>query len=167
MEAHFNKYLILNADFSIGNNIEYEDFKYNCIANFIYNQIENKNCFLFEMMPTKHSIIYDVTSSYKEVVINTKKCLFTIDLDLNRDEIYDIIKEQEFYLGNLIIICSQVSEKTLKNIANLWNSGLYKTGLEIFKMDSDGLSFYWYNPKDSFAENTFENFVVSFNANFK
>lgn len=158
----FNKYIILNTDFSGEYSIEYENLKYNFITDFICNQIGNKNCFLFEMMPTKHSIIYDITSSHKEAKINAKKCLYTSNINLKKEDIYNIIKEEEFYLGHLLIIISEIKEKDLIDIANLWSNGIYKTGLEIFKMDSDGLSFYWYNPKSDLAENDFESFVNNF-----
>jgi hypothetical protein len=158
----FNKYTVLNVDFSSESNIEYENLKYNSIADFIYTQIANKNYFLFEMMPTKHSIIYDITPMYKETKINEKKSLYTSNVQLEKEDIYNIVKEEEFYLGHLIIIVSDVKERDIVDIANLWSNEIYKTGLEIFKMDSDGLSFYWYNPKNNLAENDFKSFINDF-----
>lgn len=158
----FNKYSVLNADFSNNYNLEYEKLKYSFITNFIYTHIQNKKCFLFEMMPKNNSILYEVTSSNKEIKINGKKCLYTSNINLSKEDICKIINEEEFYLGHLLIVINEISENNLFNIANLWSNEIFKTGLEFFKMDSDGLSFYWYNPKDNFAEIDFQTFINDF-----
>ncbi|MCJ1805876.1 hypothetical protein MRP92_02995 [Flavobacterium covae] len=164
--VEFNKYIVLNADFSNRYGVEYTDLKYDVISSFISSQIEDSKCSLFEMKPTKNSIIYDITSSYKEAKINSKNCLFTNSINLSKTDIRNIVGEEDFYLGHLLIIISELNEEKVIDLVNLWGDDLLKTGLEFFKMDSDGLSFYWYNPTDSLAENDFKNMINIFERNF-
>lgn len=157
-----NKYVILNVDFSNKYDHEYNNLKYNTIATFIFNQVENYKCFLFEMKPTKNSIIYDITSLHQEIRINSKSCLYTDDINLSKKDIRNIVEDEGFYLGHLIIVLDKPNEKNIVDLVNLWNEGIYKTGLEFFKMDSDGLSFYWYNPTNNKAENNFKEMISNF-----
>jgi hypothetical protein len=163
--VNFNKHIVLNVDFIDKYSIEYDNLKYDTIVSFIFNQIDDGKCFLFEMKPTKNSIIYDITSSYKEEKINSKNCLYTDCINLSKDDIRNIVKEEDFYLGHLLIIISVLNKEKILDLVNLWSDGVYKTGLEFFKMDSDGLSFYWYNPTSILAENDFKNMVNNFKSN--
>ncbi|CVK17266.1 hypothetical protein Ga0061079_1381 [Apibacter mensalis] len=146
----FNKYVVLNIDFD-------SSFlnKNDVILNFIFNQIGKQECFLFEMKPTKNSIIYDITSSYIETKINSKKCLYTKGINLLKEDIKNIIETDDFYLGNLIIVLNELNNEMILNLINLWDSGIYEVGVEFFRMCNDGLSFYWYNPTDPHAEDKF------------
>lgn len=158
----FNKYIVLNIDFPNRYSTEYDNLKYDAIASFIYSQMEDGKCSLFEMEPTKNSIIYDITSLYKETKINSKNCLYTNGINLSKVDIRNLVEESDFYLGHLLIIISELNEEKIIDLVNLWNDEVYKTGLEFFKMDSDGLSFYWYNPINSLAENDFKNMINVF-----
>ncbi len=150
----FNKYIILNIDFD-------QSFfnKNDVILEFIFDQIGKHECYLFEMKPTKNSIIYDITSSYTETKINSKKCLYSAGLNLLKEDIKNIIETDDFYLGNLIIILSKLNNERILNLVNLWDSGIYEVGIEAFRMCNDGLSFYWYNPKDILAERKFTTLI--------
>lgn len=158
----FNKYTVLNIDFSNNYSIEYDTLKYDAVANFIYSQIENHKCFLFEMKPTTNSIIYDITTLHKEAKINSKVCLYTDNINLSKVDIRKIVEEGDFYLGHLLIVISELKEEKIVDLVNLWNDGIYKTGLEFFKIDSDGLSFYWYNPSSNLAESNFKTIMDNF-----
>ena len=158
-----NKYIVLNADLAINSKIKESKIWSDSIVNFIYEQIQQNEYSLFELSPTNHSIIYDLDQNCKETKINSKRCLYINGVSLSKKDLQSIVLTDDFYLGNLIIIRKTINEADILNIVNFWDKNIFETGLEIFSVDNDGLSFYWYNPKDKIAEEKFDSFISELN----
>jgi hypothetical protein len=150
-----NRYVTLNAILSFDYELHEKIIWNSLIVDFIYNQLRNKQCTLFELAPTTHSIIYEFKETYSEVKVNSKKCLYASGVTLAIDMLKNIVSESDFYLGNMLIVNAKISNDSVKEIVNLWDKNIAETELEIFKMDCDGLSFNWHNPTDENAEEKF------------
>lgn len=152
----YNKYNILSLNFSdeLDFNLKYLKFDY--MQDFVYKQIKDKSYFLFEMKPGRDSILYDITEECFNISINSQKVLYTKNLKLNSKTILQIIKDDSFYLGHILIVVHPLNEEIIANISSMWEGGIYETGIEFFRMGNDGKSFYWYNPQSKNAENSFK-----------
>ena len=56
----YKKYEILNLDFIDESELFFSDSKSKYISDFMSHQIQGKPVFLFEMNPTKTSVLYDI-----------------------------------------------------------------------------------------------------------
>ncbi|MDJ1486338.1 hypothetical protein QNI16_38015 [Cytophagaceae bacterium YF14B1] len=57
-----------------------------------------------------------------------------------------IVETDEFYLGFILLLVGTLNEEHIQQIIIHQDKELVKAGVECFKMDSDGMCFYWYNP---------------------
>ena len=73
----YKKYQILSLNFinEFDTAILYSKFKY--ISDFIFRQVQERSVFLFEMSPTKTSILYDIDPESEYHTINSKKVIYT------------------------------------------------------------------------------------------
>ena len=154
----YKKYQILslNSINEFDTAILYSKLKY--ISDFIFRQVQEKVVFLFEMSPTKTSILYDIDSESEYHTINSKKVIYTKNLNLNKKIISMIVEDESFYLGHLLIIIGTFSRSKISDISNMWED-LLETEIEYFKMGNDGDSFYWCNPQINSAEEEFKLFI--------
>ena len=154
----YKKYQILSLNFinELGSAILYSKFKY--ISDFIFRQLQERSVFLFEMSPTKTSILYDIAPESEYHTINSKKVIYTKNLNLSKKIISMIVEDESFYLGHLLIIIGTFSRSKISDISNMWED-LLETGIEYFKMGTDGDSFYWCNPQINSAEEEFKLFI--------
>ena len=60
------------------------DSKLKYISDFIFRQVQGKSVFLFEMKPTKTSILYDIDPESKYHTINSRKVIYTKNLNLSK-----------------------------------------------------------------------------------
>lgn len=69
----YKKYQILSLNFinEFDTAILYSKFK--SISDFIFRQVQERSVFLFEMSPTKTSILYDIAPESEYHTINSKK----------------------------------------------------------------------------------------------
>ena len=155
----YNRYQILNLNFINELDIVTLDSKLKYISDFIFRQVQGKSVFLFEMKPTKTSILYDIDPESKYHSINLRKIIYTKNLNLSKKVISMIVEDESFYLGHLLIIIGTFSRN---NISNMWEN-LLETGIEYFKMGNDGESFYWCNPQINSAEEEFKLFINELN----
>ena len=132
------------------------------ISDFIFRQVQGKSVFLFEMKPTKTSILYDIDPESEYHSINSRKVIYTKNLNLSKKVISMIVEDESFYLGHLLIIIETFSKSKISNISNMWED-LLETGIEYFKMGNDGESFYWCNPQINSAEGEFKLFINELN----
>ena len=155
----YKKYQILslNSINEFDTAILYSKLKY--ISDFIFRQVQGKAVFLFEMSPTKTSILYDIDPESEYHTINSRKVIYTKYLNLSKKVISMIVEDESFYLGHLLIIIGTFSRN---NISNMWEN-LLETGIEYFKMGNDGESFYWCNPQINSAEEEFKLFINELN----
>ena len=155
----YKKYQILSLNFinEFDTAILYSKLKY--ISDFIFRQVQGKAVFLFEMSPTKTSILYDIDPESEYHTINSRKVIYTKYLNLSKKVISMIVEDESFYLGHLLIIIGTFSRN---NISNMWEN-LLETGIEYFKMGNDGESFYWCNPQINSAEEEFKLFINELN----
>ena len=154
----YKKYQILSLNFinKLGSAILYSKFKY--ISDFIFRQVQERSVFLFEMTPTKTSILYDIAPESEYHTINSKKVIYTKNLNLSNKIISMIVEDESFYLGHLLIIIGTFSRSKISDISNMWED-LLETGIEYFKMGNDGESFYWCNSQKKTAEKEFNLFI--------
>ena len=155
----YNRYQILNLNFINELDIVTLDSKLKYISDFIFRQVQGKSVFLFEMKPTKTSILYDIDPESEYHTINSRKVIYTKNLNLSKKVISMIVEDESFYLGHLLIIIGTFSRN---NISNMWEN-LLETGIEYFKMGNDGESFYWCNPQINSAEEEFKLFINELN----
>ena len=158
----YKKYQILslNSINEFDTAILYSKLKY--ISDFIFRQVQEKVVFLFEMSPTKTSILYDIDPESEYHTINSRKVIYTKNLNLSKKVISMIVEDESFYLGHLLIIIGTFSRSKISNISNMWED-LLETGIEYFKMGNDGESFYWCNPQINSAEEEFKLFINELN----
>ena len=154
----YKRYQILNLNFINELDTEILDSKFKYISDFIFHQVQGKSVFLFEMKPTKTSILYDIDSESEYHTINSKKVIYTKNLNLNKKIISMIVEDESFYLGHLLIIIGTFSRSKISDISNMWED-LLETEIEYFKMGNDGDSFYWCNPQINSAEEEFKLFI--------
>ncbi|MBW4755899.1 hypothetical protein KZO77_12875 [Prevotella melaninogenica] len=154
----YRKYQMLSLNFinEFDTAILYSKFKY--ISDFIFRQVQERSVFLFEMSPTKTSILYDIAPESEYHTINSKKVIYTKNLNLSKKIISMIVEDESFYLGHLLIIIGTFSRSKISDISNMWED-LLETGIEYFKMGNDGESFYWCNPQINSAEEEFKLFI--------
>ncbi len=157
----YKKYEILNLDFVGESKLPILDSKYKYISDFMFRQIQGKFVFLFEMNPTKTSVLYDIDTECVYHTINSRKVIYTNNINLNKEIILKIVEDESFYLGHLLFVIGLLKEDKVINISNMWEN-LLETGLEYFRMGNDGESFYWCNPQDLSAEKKFKLFVDEF-----
>ena len=158
----YNRYQILNLNFINELDTEFLDSKLKYISDFIFRQVQGKSVFLFEMKPTKTSILYDIDPESEYHTINSRKVIYTKNLNLSKKVISMIVEDESFYLGHLLIIIGTFSRSKTSNISNMWEN-LLETGIEYFKMGNDGESFYWCNPQINSAEEEFKLFINELN----
>ena len=77
----YKRYQILNLNFINELDIVILDSKLKYISDFIFRQVQEKAVFLFEMSPTKTSILYDIREfgirkGLKKLVISSKIRIF-------------------------------------------------------------------------------------------
>ena len=158
----YKKYQILslNSINEFDTAILYSKLKY--IPDFIFRQVQEKAVFLFEMSPTRTSILYDIDPESEYHTINSKKVIYTKNLNLSKKLISMIVEDESFYLGHLLIIIGTFSRNKISNISNMWED-LLETGIEYFRMGNDGESFYWCNPQINSAEEEFKLFINELN----
>lgn len=158
----YKKYQILslNSINEFDTAILYSKLKY--ISDFIIRQVQGKSVFLFEMKPTKTSILYDIDPESEYHTINSRKVIYTKNLNLSKKVISMIVEDESFYLGHLLIIIGTFSRSKISIISNMWEN-LLETGIEYFKMGNDGESFYWCNPQINSAEEEFKLFINELN----
>ena len=154
----YKRYQILNLNFINELDTEILDSKFKYISDFIFRQVQERSVFLFEMSPTKTSILYDIDSESEYHTINSKKVIYTKNLNLNKKIISMIVEDESFYLGHLLIIIGTFSRSKISDISNMWED-LLETEIEYFKMGNDGDSFYWCNPQINSAEEEFKLFI--------
>ena len=96
----YKKYQILSLNFidEFDTAILYLKFKY--ISDFIFRQVQGKSVFLLEMKPTKTSILYDIDPESKYHSINSRKVIYTKNLNLSKKVISMIVEDESFYLYN-------------------------------------------------------------------
>ena len=157
----YKKYEILNLDFIDESELFFSDSKSKYISDFMSHQIQGKPVFLFEMNPTKTSVLYDIDTECVYHTINSRKVIYTNNINLNKEIILKIVEDESFYLGHLLFVIGLLKEDKVINISNMWEN-LLETGLEYFRMGNDGESFYWCNPQDLAAEKKFKLFVDEF-----
>lgn len=155
----YKRYQILNLNFMNELDTVILDSKLKYISDFIFRQVQGKAVFLFEMSPTKTSILYDIDPESEYHTINSRKVIYTKYLNLSKKVISMIVEDESFYLGHLLIIIGTFSRN---NISNMWEN-LLETGIEYFKMGNDGESFYWCNPQINSAEEEFKLFINELN----
>ena len=80
------------------------------------------------------SMILDPESKYHS--INSRKVIYTKNLNLSKKVISMIVEDESFYLGHLLIIIETFSKSKISNISNMWED-LLETGIEYFKMGID------------------------------
>jgi hypothetical protein len=118
------------------------------ISKIIFEQKQLRGLYILTLGQNEsNSIGFDIGAVWKVGKFNSVKYLVT---DLSTASIEDItlmIDTDEFYLGSIILLLEKPSEDEIKKIIILWNRDLINSGVEFFKMDSDGNCFYWYNPK--------------------
>ena len=154
----YKRYQILNLNFINELDTVTLDSKFKYISDFIFRQVQERSVFLFEMSPTKTSILYDIDSESEYHTINSKKVIYTKNLNLNKKIISMIVEDESFYLGHLLIIIGTFSRSKISDISNMWED-LLETGIEYFKMGNDGDSFYWCNSQINSAEEEFKLFI--------
>ena len=154
----YKKYQILNLNFINELDTAILDSKLKYISDFIFRQVQGKSVFLFEMKPTKTSILYDIDPESEYHTINSRKVIYTKNLNLSKKVISMIVEDERFYLGHLLIIIGTFSRSKISNISNMWEA-LLETGIEYFKMGNDGESFYWCNPQIISAKEEFKLFI--------
>ena len=155
----YKRYQILNLNFINELDTEILDSKFKYISDFIFRQVQGKSVFLFEMKPTKTSILYDIDPESEYHTINSRKVIYTKNLNLSKKVISMIVEDESFYLGHLLITFSR---SKISIISNMWEN-LLETGIEYFKMGNDGESFYWCNPQINSAEEEFKLFINELN----
>ncbi len=158
----YKRYQILNLNFINELDTVTLDSKFKYIANFIFRQVQGKSVFLFEMKPTKTSILYDIDPESEYHTINSRKVIYTKNLNLSKKVISMIVEDESFYLGHLLIIIGTFSRNKISIISNMWEN-LLETEIEYFKMSNDGESFYWCNPQINSAEEEFKLFINELN----
>ena len=154
----YNRYQILNLNFINELDTVTLDSKFKYISDFIFRQVQGKSVFLFEMKSTKTSILYDIDPESEYHTINSKKVIYTKNLNLSKKKISMIVEDESFYLGHLLLIIGTFSRSKISDISNMWED-LLETGVEYFKMGNDGESFYWCNSQKESAEKEFKLFI--------
>lgn len=149
-----SEYSILEAGISLKDyNLE-TMAKWNTdITDFIIAYLKDKKYSLFELFPQKHSLLYEYKNSLEKTVFD-KKIIYLSNITLNTDEIKSLVKEPDFYLGHIIITTNSI-ESEIENIISNWNQ-LYRTGLEIITLNSDGRQLQLFNPKKTITHKIFE-----------
>ncbi|HNR08628.1 MAG TPA: hypothetical protein PKM27_15010 [Saprospiraceae bacterium] len=103
---------------------------------------------IFTVNPDKsRSIGYELGIA-TEGKLHSKKYLNSILNPVIQQDLDLLVDTDEFYLGHTILVNSDLNESKIENIIICWSHNLFKSEVEFFKMDSDGLCFYWYNPKN-------------------
>jgi len=144
-----NKFVSLeaNTEDTFNNTLWHE-----AISGFLIDYLANKKVSLFELKPTKHSIIYEY-DSHQKIKFNGHPAIYINSLILSVDEIKTLAADEDFYLGHLIILTSEII-----NPRELFNSWAYLklagSSYEIITQDSDGKYFHIHNPTVE-AENHF------------
>jgi hypothetical protein len=124
------------------------NFWVDSVSKIIFEQKQSKNLYILTLGPNKsNSIGFDIGEIWKEDKFNSVKYLLTDLSKTSFSDITQLVDTDEFYLGSIILLLNQPSEEEIKKIIIHWNRDLINSGVEFFKMDTDGCCFYWYNPK--------------------
>lgn len=104
---------------------------------------EGSMIYLFTLSPQKYSLGYEL-GSYKEFKIGDEKVLINYLEQCTEDQIAEVANSEEFSRGLLKIGLS--NERKLFNNLNFINGDYSVLKDELITCESDGYSFYWYNP---------------------
>ena len=107
----YNRYQILNLNFINELDTVTLDSKFKYISDFIFRQVQGKSVFLFEMKPTKTSILYDIDPESEYHTINSRKVIYTKNLNLSKKVISMIVEDESFYLGTSFDYYRELSQE--------------------------------------------------------
>jgi len=127
------------------------NFWYKSVAQTILDISKDSILSIFTTGPNENSIGYDVGRVQHAGKFNSTRYLVTALDNPTIDDIKIIVGTDEFYLGFIILVLGAISERDIQNLIIMGENNLVQAGVECFRMDTDGASFYWYNPKSSEA----------------
>lgn len=117
------------------------------VARLLTEAVGSSTVSLFTLNPDKaRSIGYDLGNDQEEGKFNAVKYLVS---DLGNDlaaSVGALLEADEFYLGRLVLVMGSLTTEMIQSLIICWDGDLALAGVELFKMGSDGLCIYWYNP---------------------
>ncbi|HFG0566806.1 hypothetical protein LIS90_13380 [Flavobacterium psychrophilum] len=162
MEINLSKNILYNVDVPIGKSKEYYEKWYENVSKFMYSCLENEEVSFLGYYPPDKSIGDDFCPNNYKIKTYSNTFYYYHSAYLSNDNVSLLVKDDEFNLGNIIVIKGSYDKDVIYLLSLCWEKELITANKEIFKMDSDGLSFYWYNPKSNLAENDFKSFANNF-----
>lgn len=162
MEINLSKNILYNADVPIKKSKEYYEKWYENISNFMYSCLKEEEVSFLSVDPPDKSIGGDFCANNYKIKTYSNTFYYYHSAYLSNENISLLVNDSEFNLGNIIVIKGSYDRDSIHLLSLCWEKELITANKEIFKMDNDGLCFYWYNPKSNLAENNFESFVKNF-----
>jgi hypothetical protein len=159
MEINFSKNTLHIANVPIKQTKDVYDIWYESISNFIYECIKNEEISFLSHYPPDKSIGDDFCSNNLKIKTYDNTFYYYFSNCLTIDNIKLLIKDEEFYLGNIILIKGSCNKDSAYLLALYWEKELIISGKEIFRMGDDGYSFYCYNIADENFNTNFKNFI--------
>ncbi|UYZ61203.1 hypothetical protein [Hymenobacter latericus] len=116
------------------------------ISNLMYNYCKNRSLYIFTTGPNYlYSIGYELGTVEQEGIFNGAKYLITSLATITFEQMKTIIESDEFYLGSIILVAEPLTDDKIQQIIIHQETELAKSGVECFRMSSDGMCFNWYN----------------------
>lgn len=162
MEINLSKNTLYNVSIPIKKSIEYYEKWYKNVSEFMYSCLENEEVSFLSFDSPDKSIGSDFCTNNYKIKTYNNTFYYYHSAYLSDENINLLVNDSEFNLGNIIVIKGSYDKDIIHSLSLCWEKELIIANKEIFKMDSDGLSFYWYNPKSNLAEANFESFVKNF-----
>jgi len=115
------------------------------IFSIIFTRLKENEIAFLSRYKLKDSIGANFSQEYEQIRTYQNIYYYYYRSKIDNKGLELLIDDEEFYLGNIILLINSNKNDILK-YAISWEDELIFAGVEIFKMDSDGLYFYWYNP---------------------
>ncbi len=145
--VHLKEYLLLEACLPNAPDLERLGEWRQRIANVMFRAAAGSPLTLFTVGQKKpYSLGYEM-GVYEEGKFNGHKYLVTTIEKVTTEQLDLLVASDEFYLGLIVLAIGRLSQSDVENMVLCWQKDIVQSGVEFFRMDSDGLCFYWYNPK--------------------
>lgn len=159
MEINFSKNILYSAGVPIKQSKEYYEKWHENVSDFIYSCLGNEEVSFLSYFAPDESIGDDFCQNNFKVKTFENTLYYYYSCFLSKENIDLLIRDHEFYLGNIIIVKGSFDKDTAYILALCWEKELITSDKEIFRMGNDGNYLYYYNMGDVNRDSIFDEFV--------
>jgi hypothetical protein len=159
MEIITSKNILHAASIPIKQSTNLRDKWYRHLAEFLYSLLNDKQVSFLSYYPPDKSIGAVFCKDSQKINNYDSTQYYYSSSNLSKLYVEQLVSDEEFYLGNIIMIQGILNSDEISMISIYRDSELILSNQQMFKMGDDGNSLFCYNMKDENFDAEFSNFL--------